>query len=111
MRHKVEILLDRCNAFQLWMEGEITSGHIDIEQTPECFDRAGYLLKKEELDTHTIGSHCHWCDKAFKENEAKGTNNHIMWFHVSCKEKYEKMEGKNEQFEQDDDGHRTCNYE
>lgn len=91
-------LRKKLNAFYDWMAEEINLGHMDLEKTPECFDRARYKLEKESADTHTIGSHCGFCKKAFKEGEEKVTENHIMFFHKSiCKDgqdAYEELKGQ-----------------
>lgn len=86
-------LREKLNGFQQWMSEQIDAGHMDIEKTPSSFDRARYRLEKESADTHTIGSHCGFCNKAFKEGEEKVTDNHIMFFHKSiCKDGYEAYE-------------------
>ncbi len=85
-------LRGKLKEYQDWFEKEIDLGHIDLENTPEPFDRKVYQLNKEAKNDHTIGSHCHFCNKEFKDGEEKHTTNRIMWFHPSCLGKFEKAE-------------------
>ena len=85
-------LRGKLKEYQEWFEKEIDLGHIDLEKTPEPFDRKLYLLNKEAANNHTIGSHCHLCNKKFESGEEKVTSNRIMFFHSDCKPKFEKAE-------------------
>lgn len=79
-------------SWQLWAERQIELGLMDIDQTPACFDRSSNSLKKIIEKDKTIGKSCHFCNQEFRADETKYTDNHIMFFHYSCKGKFESAE-------------------
>lgn len=89
-------------AWNLWAERQIKKGLMDEECAPKVYDSSKNHLQEIIDNDKTFGYNCHWCGKPFKENEAKVTDNHIMWFHANnCQEAYYAMENKNTNFEQE----------
>lgn len=79
-------------SYQTWMERQVALGLLDIENTPDCFDRSKQSLKEMIDNDKSIGQSCHFCNKDFRPDEIKTTDNRIMWFHADCKPKFDKAE-------------------
>lgn len=64
-------------SIQLWIEAQIDLGLIDIEKTPEGFNRASYNLKKLEKES-TLGTTCFYCSKPLTAKRV--TSDHVRWY-------------------------------
>lgn len=100
MENENRTLRSKLNSFQMWMERQVEKGLIDIENTPDAFDRSRNSLRELESETRNIGQSCHWCQKKFLKGETKHTDNHVFFFHFSCKTAFDKADERNVNFEQ-----------